>query len=219
MERMINPIQKKQTKAEKKVRKPRFPKQERGIMTRDRIIAAAEKRFSEKGYHNTNSKEIAAEAGVAVGTFYGYFKDKKTVFLKVLERYNQRVMGKVSTPPDGKNREWESAKDLLAHLLLNALAAHDLSPRFHKEATSMRYSDPDVEAYFNREEAAIREHMMNLFQMFGREIRVEDSEAAAMVIHQTIEGVVHSIKIFGERLPQERVMKALSEMLSRYLFK
>ena len=208
----------KQVRPGSKGRDPRVPKQERGIVTRDRIVAAAERCFSEKGYHNTNSKEIAAAAGVAVGTFYGYFKDKKAVFLEVLDRYNRRVMAKLSTPPEPDGRTWESARDLLTHLLENALAAHDLSPRFHKEATAMRYSDPEVEAYFNLEEAETREHMKSLFQSFDQEIRVDDFEAAVVVVHLAIEGVVHSIKMFEGRLPQERLMKSLSEMLFRYLF-
>ena len=60
--------------------------------------------------------------------------------------------------------------------------------------------------------------MTGLFLTFGHQLCVQDPEAAALVIHQSIEGVVHSIKIFGERLPEKRVMKALSEMIFRYLF-
>lgn len=197
--------------------KQRRPKQKRGVQTRNQIIAAAESLFSEKGYYRTNSKEIAARAGVAVGTFYAYFKDKKAVFLKVLDRYNQRVIKKVSARP-GNQTSWKSPRDLLNHLLQNALKAHDFSPRFHREATAMRYSDPDVEAYFQWKETKIAEHMTGLFETFGPQIRAEDPQAAALVIHQAIEGVVHSIKIFGGRLPEKRVMKALTEMISRYLF-
>ena len=54
----------------------RIPRQERSIGKKLQITEAGLKLFSEKGYHNTNTKEIAAEAGVSVGTFYAYFEDK-----------------------------------------------------------------------------------------------------------------------------------------------
>ncbi len=45
--------------------------------------------FSQKGFYATSSNEIAAEAEVAVGTFYAYFKDKKHLFHQVMDYYNR----------------------------------------------------------------------------------------------------------------------------------
>lgn len=198
--------------------KVRTPKQERGIRTRERILEAGESLFSEKGFHSTNSKEIAALAAVSVGSFYSYFKDKKSVFFAVLERYNRRVLERVSTPPDGKDRTWKNARNLLDHLLHNALAAHDLSPRFHREATAMRYSDPEVESFFDKEDERLIQYMESLFSAFKEEIRVKDTRAAALVIHMSMEEVIHSIKIFGAKISEKRLLKELGDMISRYLF-
>ena len=57
--------------------KTRVPQQKRGIETRNHIVEAARVLFSRDGFNGTNAKEIAAEAGVSVGSFYAYFKDKK----------------------------------------------------------------------------------------------------------------------------------------------
>lgn len=54
-------------------------RQEAAILTRKKVIIAAEKLISEKGFENVTIQEIAAEAGVAVGTFYTYFKRKEDV--------------------------------------------------------------------------------------------------------------------------------------------
>ncbi len=64
-------------------RKVRIPRQKRGIETKGRIIQAARGLFSRKGFHGTNSKEIASAAGVSIGSFYSYFQDKKALFLEV----------------------------------------------------------------------------------------------------------------------------------------
>ena len=47
------------------------------VQTRGRLIEAAKRVFSEKGYHNAQIAHIIDEAGVARGTFYLYFKGKE----------------------------------------------------------------------------------------------------------------------------------------------
>ena len=43
--------------------------------------------FAKKGYFNTNTAEIAKNAGVSVGLVYGYFADKRDILLDVLDIY------------------------------------------------------------------------------------------------------------------------------------
>ncbi|MCD8097382.1 MAG: TetR/AcrR family transcriptional regulator [Lachnospiraceae bacterium] len=49
------------------------------MQTRLKIIAAAENLIKEQGFENVTIDEIAAEAGVAKGSFYTYFKRKEDV--------------------------------------------------------------------------------------------------------------------------------------------
>ena len=70
--------------------KVRTPKQHRGIQTKNRIMKAAFQLFAKKGIHGTNSKEFVEKAGVSIGSFYSYFKDKKTLLLEMLEDYLDR---------------------------------------------------------------------------------------------------------------------------------
>ena len=53
----------------------RIPKQHRSVQTKNRIVKAGFQLFSRKGIHGTTSKEIADKAGVAIGSFYAYFKN------------------------------------------------------------------------------------------------------------------------------------------------
>lgn len=41
--------------------------------------------FSEKGYEQVDIKLIAKECGMAVGTFYNYYRSKKELFMDILE--------------------------------------------------------------------------------------------------------------------------------------
>ena len=51
----------------------REPRQERSIEKKNKIIRAGYELFSEVGYYNTNTAEIARRAGVSTGIVYGYF--------------------------------------------------------------------------------------------------------------------------------------------------
>ena len=62
-------------------------RQKRAIESRDKIKKAAWELFQEKGYFQTNTKEIAKRAGVSVGNFYNYYKDKKEVYIELLMEY------------------------------------------------------------------------------------------------------------------------------------
>ncbi|HHW03685.1 MAG TPA: TetR/AcrR family transcriptional regulator [Thermoanaerobacterales bacterium] len=56
------------------------PKTERGQETLNSLLKAAEEIFGEKGYYNTSIIDITQRAGVAQGTFYIYFPNKKAIF-------------------------------------------------------------------------------------------------------------------------------------------
>lgn len=53
---------------------------------REAILRAAIKTFAKKGYFNAKVADIAAEAGIADGTVYLYFKSKEEVLHSVFDR-------------------------------------------------------------------------------------------------------------------------------------
>ena len=63
----------------------------RGARTRRRLLEAAERSFTELGYHDASIVKITEAAGVAQGTFYLYFAGKKEIFDEVVLDLNARV--------------------------------------------------------------------------------------------------------------------------------
>ncbi|MBV8976008.1 MAG: TetR/AcrR family transcriptional regulator [Alphaproteobacteria bacterium] len=69
--------------------------QARSLATRERLLAAAEKTFADKGYDGAKLSDIAAEAGVSVGAVYFRFKDKDALFLGVAETFVQEARARL----------------------------------------------------------------------------------------------------------------------------
>jgi AcrR family transcriptional regulator len=57
--------------------------EERKAETRDMILQAARKIFSQRGYHKTQIADIVREAGISTGSIYAHFKDKRDLFAVV----------------------------------------------------------------------------------------------------------------------------------------
>lgn len=56
---------------------------------RAQILDAATKVFAERGFHRATIKEIARAGGVADGTIYNYFDNKKDLLIGILDRLNE----------------------------------------------------------------------------------------------------------------------------------
>jgi AcrR family transcriptional regulator len=71
---------------EKELSVPR-PRRGSPMQTRERLIAAAAQLFNRRGYHGTDSNQIAREAGYSTGVFYKHFADKRDIFLAAYETW------------------------------------------------------------------------------------------------------------------------------------
>ena len=202
---------------ERNTEKTRVPQQERSRETKRRLIVAGERLFSQKGFHNTTSKEIATEAGVAIGSFYAYFADKKALFIDVLKGHSQQVsdsISKVRLEDIGSTNQWA----LLTALIEAIIVAHEISPEFHREFTVMLHSDPEIRRVMDRWEEEATARIRNTLALWKDRIRTKDIEAAAVLIYETLEAAVHRIKLYGLDIEERRLVDELSAMLYRYLF-
>ena len=53
------------------------------LSTRDKILKAAQKLFARNGYDGTTTKELAEKAGIAEGTLFRHFTNKKAILVEV----------------------------------------------------------------------------------------------------------------------------------------
>jgi AcrR family transcriptional regulator len=55
------------------------------------ILTAAREVFAKRGYHQTTIDDIVLSAGLARGTFYLYFEDKRAVFSDLIDRFAAKL--------------------------------------------------------------------------------------------------------------------------------
>lgn len=67
----------------------RSPRQERGRQRVARILDAAEALFGAEGYEAATTNEIAARAGVPIGSLYQFFSNKEAILHSVAARYRE----------------------------------------------------------------------------------------------------------------------------------
>ena len=199
-------------------RKVRIPKQKRGLKTKEQIIEAGLTLFSDRGFYKTNSKEIAAEAGVAIGSFYAYFKDKKTLFLEIMTKYFKMVVDTLKNSGTNNTFDINNRQMFIHTLVRNILSAHEISPGFHREISIVMNSDPDIDRIVTEHEDRILENTLKTLKQYKDYIRVEDLETAAVIVYRCIEEIVHTIKFSKSTTDENRLVNELVDMISRYLF-
>lgn len=60
----------------------------KGEQTRSGIIQSAYRLFLDQGYHGTSMRQIARQAGIAVGGIYNHFSSKEDIFKAVFQEYH-----------------------------------------------------------------------------------------------------------------------------------
>jgi AcrR family transcriptional regulator len=65
---------------------PRSAAERSRAATRERLLASGRTLYAERGLHGVTTHDIAAHAGLAAGTFYLHFKDKRELFRVIAEQ-------------------------------------------------------------------------------------------------------------------------------------
>lgn len=77
------------------------PSTDRGRATRQALLDAAEEVFDEMAFDQTSISEITRRAGVAQGTFYLYFSDKKSIFVELVETLSHGLRSGIAEAVEG----------------------------------------------------------------------------------------------------------------------
>lgn len=192
--------------------------QKRSDEKKQRILNSAMKLFSEAGYHKTTAKGIAADAGVAVGSFYRYFRDKKAVFLALCLRSEEEIGIQIFETGKRLRESGISESEVICKLIRFSVESHRKNAGFHREVLIMEHRDDDVAELVRSREKRTLASLTAFMKSESGFYRVSDLEAAAELIYGTVEEVSHRAVLFESVSGEERLVCELQKMLKYYLF-
>lgn len=120
--------------------------------TRTRILDAALRLFRERGFGETTMRDVAAEAGVATGAAYYYFRSKEDLvmafYLRTADEARERLAAALAKTKDLRKRlramidlrfeQFAEHRDLLSALLKAGVDPREPLSPFGKETKDVR---------------------------------------------------------------------------------
>lgn len=188
------------------------PKQKRAVETRKKLIAAAEELFDKKGFYDTTSKDIAREAGVSIGIFYNYFKDKSKIFYECL---NLGYADDSSEIIELLKKMFDEDGDLKTNIynyLCDGLLKNKTKIKIVTERSRIMSDYPEIRKLVERRNEEITKEIENYFSG-------EDSEVIAQLIVETTSRNAIVLSSMEDSKKQEKYMEYLAEMLSCFFEK
>lgn len=153
------------------------------------ILEAASRIFARHGFQAARMEDIAAEAGVAKGTLYLYFKNKDDLVLGLLEQFFAVEFSALHALLDMPGSVRERLEQLATHLAQETLAMQDLLPIGY-EFYAVAARRPDVRATLQAYFRQWRETIAALLQQGVErgELRPVDGDTAATALIALFEG-------------------------------
>jgi len=194
--------------------------QARARRTYEALIASATALFAKNGYDNTGSPDIAAGAGVAVGTFYRYFDDKKQIYLEVMERHLTAAQKEILTGLTPEALVPSTRRAAIAHAIELLVSHVERHAAVYHLLLEMSLRDADVLALRKRFDQETRDQLARLIATVAGPSAFTDPATAAFTIQNLVVEIA-SAMIVRKDVPQQgrdHCVEALTTLVHRALF-
>ena len=187
-----------------------MPKAERRLQ----ILTAARGLFAKRGYHLTTIDDIVAQAGVARGTFYLYFEDKRAIFEEIVDKTFERlglaIMRVETEDPAKVAGQIEENIRRIVHALLEDPAT-----------TKILLSDAvGLDPAFDRKLLFFYEEVGKLLEaslVDGQErgiVATGDARFFAILTLGAMKEIMYQVVMRGLEYPEERIVAEIFRFLS-----
>jgi AcrR family transcriptional regulator len=199
----------------------RTPQQARSRRTRQRVLEAAVECFETHGYDETTTAMIADLAGVAVGSVYGYFQDKREILLELLQTTMREEADQLIGDLAPGTWKGQDPRIWTRSLIDTVFHSQRTRPGLQRVIWERYFKDPGFRAPFE----AIHESLREAIDGFITAVEAEglcrdltDRELAPTVVLHAVQWNVSQALLRGDAQEIDRAARATAEMISRYLF-
>ncbi|HEY6330492.1 MAG TPA: TetR/AcrR family transcriptional regulator [Blastocatellia bacterium] len=197
------------------------PKQARSKLTREKIIQAAIQLFQERGYERTTSNDVAAAAGVSVGSFYVYFTDKRHLLLVIFDRLADQLFKNIFDNMKPEHLFGGDLRSIIRQAVANTIDDKQRRAGLVKVISEQVLKDAQFaerqQALMNRSIGKLRE-LISLAKMAGKTWDI-DVDAAAFIVHRVVFDISQDYVFDACEFEKDRAVDALTDMIARYLYR
>jgi AcrR family transcriptional regulator len=184
---------------------------ERKAARRQEILQSARDVFAKHGYHAAKVEDIVHAAGVARGTFYLYFEDKRAIFEEIVDRLLVRFgmsISRVDVAGDVNQQVRDNIRRIVHLLLEDKLTtkmllsdAHGVDPAF----------DRKIHSFFDQVGSLLEESLVD-GQERGIVVKGNPRLQAIFMIG-ALKEVMHQVVVRGWDDSEEEIVDALLAFL------
>ena len=186
-------------------------KQER----RAQVLACARETFASKGYHKTSVSDIVEGAGIARGTFYLYFDNKRSIFNELLDELIEML---------GQRLERiDPAEDVLAQMRQNVVGVVDLFLDNRELTRILVHEAVGLDSEFDHKLNEVFQRIHTMVEgslRLGIEMGVVrgcEARIATRCVMGSVREVIHYLVVEGEAADLDR-SQLVEELLAYSLF-
>jgi AcrR family transcriptional regulator len=186
------------------------PQQARSRATVDAIVTAGTQVLGQSGWAEFTTNQVAAAAGVSIGSLYQYFPNKLALIGAIRRRHFDEVLAIVQ----GVNMNARSLEGSVEVLVDGMLAVHGSHPALHR---ALLEEVPRVEEASSAHDGFEQQYLRH-FRNFISKHRTSSgsNEVAAQVLSTAVEGVVHHAALSG-LLKSSELKRELAALIRAYV--
>lgn len=168
----------------------RIPKQKRSIEKKDKIIKSGWKLITKNGYYNTNTAEIAKEAGVSTGIVYQYFNDKHDILIDAINLYGDEIFYPMLNFKEKKINK-SNFSHLISEMIYQYIKEHNVSKKAHEEIMAMIHLDKDIANYYYNREMNLTNEIYDI--LISNEFNKDNLKEKIHVMIGMVDNLCHEI--------------------------
>lgn len=178
----------------------------------EKIYNAAYELFSKKSYESVNMKMVANKTGIAVGTLYNYHKNKKSLYLSVLENSWQETLTKLDQIMENEE-ESEKLENLVTELYTEISVRKGIAQELMKSSELKEIKKKVINKLKNKLLIRIEEALECHKEYKSAELDPETKKRLVKLVF--IEIIAMNNEFHGDRQKNiEFIMNSVNSMLS-----
>lgn len=182
----------------------------RGKATLNRLLAAAEQVFGERGFHDASIHEITRAAGIGQGTFYFYFPGKLELFRAMLMELSMQLRQVTSEATAGATSRLEAERLALTAFFQFALRHRNL----YRLIRTAEWIDPGLGRQYYETFAKAYAKVLERAQERG-ELRRFDPETIAYCLIGIAEALHMRWMEWEDAAPPDGVVEEVMSLIAR----